>query len=347
MNPTLECKHISKTFGRSIAVSEVSLAMNHGEIVSILGPSGCGKTTLLRMIAGLENPDAGTISLEGNDVYNETTNVPSENRNLGMVFQEYALFPHLTVEQNLAFGIELKDKKEKIQRIQKITELTQLTGFSDRYPHELSGGQQQRTALARTLATEPTLLLMDEPFSNLDASLRQSVRSQVETIIRASGTSTIFVTHDKEEAYSISDRVAIMYEGSIHQVAPPDQIYFWPLTKEVAELGGTCDFLTGTIHDHVAKTSAGPLPLRLPGQYANGTNIVVAIRPNDLMMTPSPNGENAVVRKEFRGDDTIFWVQTPKQEILRCKHKTHTTLFTGLKVTLTPDKYAKFNVFPE
>ena len=210
MNPTLECKHISKTFGRSIAVSEVSLAMNHGEIVSILGPSGCGKTTLLRMIAGLENPDAGTISLGGKDVYNETTNVPSENRNLGMVFQEYALFPHLTVEQNLAFGIELKDKKEKIQRIQKITELTQLTGFSDRYPHELSGGQQQRTALARTLATEPTLLLMDEPFSNLDASLRQSVRSQVETIIRASGTSTIFVTHDKEEAYSISDRVAIM-----------------------------------------------------------------------------------------------------------------------------------------
>ena len=347
MNSTLVCKNIRKAFGNSVAVSDVSLSMNKGEIVSILGPSGCGKTTLLRMIAGLENPDAGTISLEGRNVYDKKTHVPSESRNLGMVFQEYALFPHLTVEQNLAFGIDLKDKKKKKQRIQKITELTHLTGLSDRYPHELSGGQQQRTALARTLATEPTLLLMDEPFSNLDASLRQSVRSQVEEIVRASGTSTIFVTHDKEEAYSISDRVAIMYEGSIHQVAPPDQIYFWPLTKEVAELGGTCDFLSGTIHGQVAKTSAGPLPLRLTGKYPNGTKIIIAIRPNDLIMTPSPNGENTVVRKEFRGDDTIFWDQTPKQEILRCKHKTHTTLFTGLKVTLTPDKYAKFNAFTE
>ena len=152
---------------------------------------------------------------------------------------------------------------------------------------------------------------------------------------------------ESSEAFSIADRVAVMANGSIKQVGPPDQIYFWPLTKEVAELGGTCDFLSGTIHGQVAKTSAGPLPLRLTGKYPNGTKIIIAIRPNDLIITPSPNGENTVVRKEFRGDDTIFWVQTPKQEILRCKHKTHTTLFTGLKVTLTPDKYAKFNAFTE
>jgi len=343
----LVCNNISKKFGKSVAVSDVSIQMNKGEIISILGPSGCGKTTLLRMIAGLENPDNGTISIEGREVYNKVINIPSENRNLGMVFQEYALFPHLTVRENLEFGVDQKPKTEKEKKVYKIAELTQLINFMDRYPHELSGGQQQRTALARTLATEPDLLLMDEPFSNLDASLRQSVRSHVEQIIRDSGTSTIFVTHDKEEAYSISDRVAIMSDGLIHQIAPPDQIYFWPMTKKVAELGGTCDFISGKIDDSVAQTSAGPLPLRVTSHYPNGTDVTVVIRPNDLKMTPSPTGDHTVIRKEFRGDDTIFWVETPKNEILRCKHKTHTTLFTGLKVTLTPEKYAKFNTFTE
>ena len=347
MTSTLVCKNISKQFGKSVAVSDVSIQMNKGEIISILGPSGCGKTTLLRMIAGLENPDNGTISIEGREVYNKSINIPSEKRNLGMVFQEYALFPHLTVRENLEFGVDQKPKTEKEKKVYKIADLTQLINFMDRYPHELSGGQQQRTALARTLATEPDLLLMDEPFSNLDASLRQSVRSHVEQIIRDSGTSTIFVTHDKEEAYSISDRVAIMSDGLIHQIAPPDQIYFWPMTKKVAELGGTCDFISGKIDDSVAQTSAGPLPLRITNHYPNGTDVTVVIRPNDLKMTPSPTGDHNVIRKEFRGDDTIFWVETPKNEILRCKHKTHTTLFTGLKVTLTPEKYAKFNTFTE
>ncbi|PZC43978.1 MAG: iron(III) transport system ATP-binding protein [Chloroflexi bacterium] len=214
-----------------------------GEILSILGPSGCGKTTLLRIIAGLENPSQGNIYLKNHKIFGPNINLQPSNRNIGMIFQDYALFPHLTVEKNILFGISNLEKKIQDENSERVQQLTRLEGLKDRYPHELSGGQQQRVAIARTLATNPTVLLMDEPFSNLDASLRLSVRMEMEQILKSSNTTTIFVTHDREEAFSISDRVAIMVEGAIQQVGPPDQIYFWPNSKESALMSGNCDFI--------------------------------------------------------------------------------------------------------
>ena len=262
-----------------------------------------------------------------------------------MIFQDYALFPHLTVEQNILFGISNFEQRIQDDNLERVQQLTRLEGLMDRYPHQLSGGQQQRVAIARTLATSPTVLLMDEPFSNLDASLRLSVRMEMEQILKSSNTATIFVTHDREEAFSISDRVAIMVDGAIQQVGPPDQIYFWPNSKESALMSGSCDFIKGSVSGESVNTSIGPLPLRMPETFSDGDQVEVAIRQTDLSMEPTPTGENIVVRKDFRGDETIFWVKTPQEEVIQCKHKIHTTLFPGLKVHLSPVQYTKFNVF--
>ena len=186
---------------------------------------------------------------------------------------------------------------------------------------------------------------MDEPFSNLDASLRLTVRMEMEEILRESNTATIFVTHDREEAFSISDRVAIMASGSIKQIGPPDQIYFWPNSKETALMSGSCNFVDGVISGEYVKTSIGLLPLRIPAEFSESEKVQVAIRHTDLSMEPIPSGENTVIRKDFRGDETIFWVETAEKELIQCKHKIHTTLFPGLKVKLSPVQYTKFNVF--
>ena len=343
----LHCKNISKKYGSITAISKLSLSINNGEILSILGPSGCGKTTLLRLIAGLDSPDEGYITLNDRILVNGATWVPPHQREVGMVFQEFALFPHMTVQENIEFGLSKLNAEHKAFRVKTVLDLTRINDLKQRFPSELSGGQQQRVALARTLSTQPELLLMDEPFSNLDAGLRSLVREEVKTILRDSDTATIFVTHDREEAFSISDKVAIMLDGTIHQVDPPDKIYFWPNTKDVATLSGGCDFISGKIENDFVLTSIGKIPIRVIGEFRNGTEVEIAIRPNDLAMTPNPSGNSRVIRKEFRGDDTLFWVESPSGEIICCKHKIHTTLFAGLRIDLSPEKFVKFNVFPK
>ena len=225
MTSTLVCKNISKQFGKSVAVSDVSIQMNKGEIISILGPSGCGKTTLLRMIAGLENPDNGTISIEGREVYNKAINIPSEKRNLGMVFQEYALFPHLTVRENLEFGVDQKPKTEKERKVYKIAELTQLINFMDRYPHEFSGGQRQRIAIARALALNPDFIVCDEPISALDVSIQAQIINLLEQLQDELGLTYVFIAHDMSMVRHISSRVAVMYLGKIVELTDRDQLY--------------------------------------------------------------------------------------------------------------------------
>ncbi len=341
----LECSNLNINFGQNHVIKNLNMHLLAGEILSILGPSGCGKTTLLRIIAGLENPSQGNIYLKNHKIFGPNINLQPSNRNIGMIFQDYALFPHLTVEKNILFGISNLEKKIQDENSERVQQLTRLEGLKDRYPHELSGGQQQRVAIARTLATNPTVLLMDEPFSNLDASLRLSVRMEMEQILKSSNTTTIFVTHDREEAFSISDRVAIMVEGAIQQVGPPDQIYFWPNSKESALMSGNCDFIKGSVSGESVNTSIGALPMRMPETFSDGDQVEVAIRQTDLSMEPTPTGKNIVVRKDFRGDETIFWVKTPHGEVIQCKHKIHTTLFPGLKVKLSPVQYTKFNVF--
>ena len=342
----MTCSNLMKSFENGyVAINDLDLTLRAGEILSILGPSGCGKTTLLRLIAGLDIPDKGSIILNGETLFDAHHNVPIHKRGLGMVFQEYALFPHLTVTQNILFGLSQMNKLERTKRLSEVLDVTKIAKLGARYPSELSGGQQQRVALARTLARNPTILLMDEPFSNLDSSLRESMRTEVRDILKLGGSSTIFVTHDKKEAFSISDRVGIMSDGKLKQVDPPDKLYFWPESKDIATLSGPCDFISGTINGAVVDTSLGKLPLRLPGAVQDGTTVDVLVRPNDFSMIPERTGNSVVVDKQFLGDDTIFKVKTSANDIIQCKHKTHTTLFKGIRVNVYPGPYVNFNVY--
>ena len=213
--------NLNKGFGNVLAVNDITLCLEKGQILTLLGPSGCGKTTLLRLIAGFETPTSGTIQIAGKRVAGEGTLVAPEKRQVGMVFQDYALFPHLTVEKNIAFGLKKLSGDERRRRIEEVIQITGLNGLEKRYPHELSGGQQQRVALARTLAPRPVVILLDEPFSNLDAALRTQMRKEIPRILRESGSTAIFVTHDQKDALTISDKIAILNEGVVQQIATP------------------------------------------------------------------------------------------------------------------------------
>ena len=236
--PVIECKAVAKSFGPAPAVDGISLALGTGEVLSILGPSGAGKTTLLRLIAGFERLDGGEISIQGRVVSGTSQHVPPDRRNVGMVFQEYALFPHKTVAENVTFGLHKLGGLERDRRLAEVIELVKLGGLEGRYPHELSGGQQQRAALARTIAPRPSAVLLDEPFSNLDAGLRREMRREVAGILRESGTATIIVTHDQEAAFSIGDRVGVVRDGRLEQVDAPHVIYESPATQFVAKMVG-------------------------------------------------------------------------------------------------------------
>jgi putative spermidine/putrescine transport system ATP-binding protein len=243
----LELTGVQKQFGETFAVHDFNLSAERGEFVSFLGPSGCGKTTTLRMIAGFEQPTAGTIAVNGQDI----TNRPPNRRNVGMVFQSYALFPNMTVADNIGFGLKVRKRpKDAIRRrVDELLELIALSGRGDRYPYQLSGGQQQRVALARALAIEPEVLLLDEPLSALDAKIRVALRKEIRQIQRQLGITTVYVTHDQEEALSLSDRVVVMSEGRIEQIGAPAEIYNFPATPFVASFVGTLNLLPATILD--------------------------------------------------------------------------------------------------
>lgn len=243
----LNIKNLKKSFGSNTVVHDFSLAVEKGEFVSFLGPSGCGKTTVLRMIAGFETPDIGAIEINGKDVVDLKPN----QRNIGMVFQAYALFPNMTVAQNVAFGLRVsgKPKAERDATVKEMLSLIRLEHLAERYPYQMSGGQQQRVALARALATKPQVLLLDEPLSALDAKIRVSLREEIRAIQRKLGITTVFVTHDQEEALSISDRIVVMHEGKADQIGTPFEIYNRPSTRFVASFVGTLNMLEATVND--------------------------------------------------------------------------------------------------
>lgn len=239
--PHLELSHLVKEFGSTRAVQDLNLHVDRGEILSILGPSGCGKTTTLRMIAGLEMPSSGSIISNGRDI----TRVPARLRNIGMVFQNYALFPHLDVYENVAFGLKTRKLAKPAMdiRVGKALASVRMDGYERRQVHQLSGGQQQRIALARALAIEPELLLLDEPLSNLDPSLREDLRDQIRAIIRELGVTTVFVTHDQQEAFALGDRIAVMDTGMCRQIGPPQEVYNRPATAFVAGFLGRANLI--------------------------------------------------------------------------------------------------------
>src|SRR6266545_1876001 len=243
----LELTNVQKQFAGTSAVIDFNLAMERGEFVSFLGPSGCGKTTTLRMIAGFEAPTAGRITVEGADI----TNLPPNRRNVGMVFQSYALFPNMTVAGNIGFGLKVRKRPraEIDRRVDELLSLIHLEGRGDRYPYQLSGGQQQRVALARALAIEPQVLLLDEPLSALDAKIRIVLRKEIRAIQRQLGITTVYVTHDQEEALSLSDRVVVMSEGRIEQIGTPFEIYNFPATTFVASFVGTLNLVAAGVVD--------------------------------------------------------------------------------------------------
>jgi len=283
---------VQKTYGNVHAVRDFSLSVLQGEFVSLLGPSGCGKTTTLRMIAGFEAPDAGRILLDGSDL----TDVPPNKRGAGMVFQAYALFPNLSVRGNIAFGLEIAryGKAEIGTAVSELLKLVRLEGVEDRYPNQLSGGQQQRVALARALALKPRLLLLDEPLSALDAKVRVSLRAEIRRIQSELGITTIYVTHDQEEALSISDRVVVMREGRIEQDASPREIYREPASRFVAEFIGTANQFEGTALDEASVRTPGfTLSAAIPEELI-GKPVVVLVRPENIrLLNQVPPGESA------------------------------------------------------
>jgi len=289
------------------AIDHITLELEKGEILALLGPSGCGKTTTLRLIAGFEAPDNGVVEIDGRVMADEYLCVPPEQRGVGVVFQEYTLFPHLTVADNILFGLRKLSAQGRAQRLRDMLEMVGLTAFSQRYPHELSGGQQQRVALARALAPRPAVLLLDEPFSHLDADLRSQMLPEVYAILRELGTTAVFVTHDHQEAFMVADRVGVLNYGRLEQLGRPEEIYYLPATRFVARFVGQANFVPGRIVGSTIETVLGLLPncTGLP----QGTPVDVMIRPDELDVQVDPAGNATVVSRRFRGADTRVTVQ--------------------------------------
>jgi iron(III) transport system ATP-binding protein len=325
------CTHgVTKRYGDVDAVLDSELCVERGEFVALLGPSGCGKTTLLRLLAGFERPDAGEIAIEDRPVAGPGLWVPAHARGIGMVFQEYALFPHLTVEQNVGFGVRRGDRRT---RVPELLRLVGLTAERERFPHELSGGQQQRVALARALAPRPSVVLLDEPWSNIDPLLRASMRAELAEILRGIDVTVLFVTHDREEAFSLADRIALMRDGTVVQRGAPEELYLAPADRWAAEFVGAANFLPGTISGGLVETPIG----RFPVANANGHRRVEAlIRPEQLELSPDPDGAGEVVGREFRGHDVFYRVLLPNGATVLSQRPSTEVVALGARVSLRP-----------
>ena len=293
-------RNVVKRYGEvGAAVAGVSFDAPRGALVALLGPSGCGKTTTLRLIAGLETPNAGSIWLEGRQVAGDGAWVPPEARRVGMVFQDGALFPHLTVAQNIAFPLQERNGRD---RVDELLELVGMAGYGERFPHQLSGGQQQRVALARALAPAPSVVLLDEPFSRLDAALRVSLREDVREIVKRTGATTLFVTHDQEEALSVADVVVVMFDGKVAQVGAPQEIYTRPATRRIATFVGDANLLPGHADGLVAECALGRMILAAP-QHGP---VEIMIRPEAFELRSVRNGQARIERMRYFGHDQAF-----------------------------------------
>ena len=312
MTTSLDLTNLTLRYGETVAVDDVTLAVNPSEVLAILGPSGCGKTSLLRLIAGFESPESGTIRIGSETVVSREVNVPPEKRRVGMLFQHSALFPHLRVAENIAFGVHGQGAADTVADA---TRLANLGGLERRYPHELSGGQQQRVALARAIAARPRVMLLDEPFSSLDAQMRQSVRQDVLQILRDEAITTILVTHDQEEALSSSDRVAVMHQGRIVQVSSPSELYRKPKSELVASFVGDGRLVNGVARNGEVVT---PLGWTFRSSAPDGS-LQILLRPEELRIGAHPGLSGTVKSTRFFGHDQMVEVDVGSTTIsIRC-----------------------------
>jgi putative spermidine/putrescine transport system ATP-binding protein len=335
---TVEFRALRRAFGPTVALDNLNLEVRPGELLALLGPSGCGKTTALRMLAGFEHPDSGQVLVDDRDI----TGVPAHRRDTGMVFQSYSLFPHLTALDNVAFGLRMRKIRttERRARAGELLELVGLPEHGDRYPHQLSGGQQQRIALARALALRPRVLLLDEPLSALDAKVRVTLREEIRRLQQELGTTTLFVTHDQEEALSMSDRVAVMRAGRMEQCAAPADLYDRPATAFVAEFVGIMNRIPGSLNgDRTVEALGRRLPI--DGDLPAQPNVDVLLRPEAIGLTAAEGSGAIVVAAAFLGATTRLTVRLPDGTEVRADLPPHTaaSLAPGTAVALTvPDR---------
>ncbi len=312
MSGTLELNHLSQSYGTRKVLNDISFRLGDGAIACLLGASGCGKTTVLRCIAGFERVAAGEIVINGTMASRPGYRLPPESRRIGMVFQDYALFPHLTVARNVAFGLHGADAATRSARIGELLEIVGLGGAAHRYPQELSGGQQQRVALARALAPRPALMLLDEPFSNLDVEMRERLSIEVRDILKSQNTTTILVTHDQNEAFTFADEIGIMMDGSIAQWATPYVLYHEPANRQIAEFIGRGVFLPGImLEGNRIKLELGEFQGETPLQAAPGAIVDVLLRPDDSLHDDASPMQAKVLTKAFRGAEFIYTLELP------------------------------------
>ncbi|MDQ2078288.1 ABC transporter ATP-binding protein [Marinimicrobium sp. ABcell2] len=324
MNTLLDVNAITCGYEGENVVEDFSFVLNEGDIACLLGPSGCGKTTVLRAIAGFVQPTAGAIALRSQTIASAGFSLPPEKRRVGMVFQDYALFPHLNVCDNLTFGLRGKSPREKERVCEELLALVKLQGLGHRFPHELSGGQQQRIALARALAPEPSLLLMDEPFSSLDVELRRSLALEVRRILKARGMTAILVTHDQEEAFAVADRIGVVNEGHIQQWDTPFNLYHEPATRFVANFIGQGVFLTGYIKGRSSVlTELGEITGNRCYDWVDNTPVELLLRPDDVIHDDSSDKKAEVVAKVFAGTATLYTLQLPTGSVIQSAFPSH------------------------
>jgi iron(III) transport system ATP-binding protein len=353
----IQLERVFKRYGATVAVRGVSLEVADREFVTLLGPSGCGKTTLLRLIAGFIKPDDGVIRVGGAALSTKDSVVRPERRGMGMVFQNYAIWPHKSVYDNVAFGLQVRKvpRAEARRRVTKILELVNLAGLEDRYPNQLSGGQQQRVALARSLVVEPGILLLDEPLSNLDAKLRERMRWELKELQRRTGITFVYVTHDQSEAMALSDRIAVMHQGELMQHGPPREVYRRPASKTVADFMGLVNLIPGRVvraaGDDSEVVAGGDYPVRvsLPSGFAAGDGVQVAIRPENVEVTALADGASGrapdtvpakVVELTFLGNTTDCHVTLDDGTRVRVQVSPDAGLELGQRVQVRLDSWA-------
>jgi len=325
MTAALDVAGLEKSFGAKVALQGVDLTVAPGELVALVGPSGCGKSTLLRIVAGLLPADAGRVDIAGQVVDDGARAVDPERRGVGLVFQEHALFPHLSVAANIGFGLRRMAGDDRRRRVERWLGVIGLTGHGRRYPHELSGGERQRVALARALAPAPRLLLLDEPFASLDPNLRTELRGEVVALLREAGAPAVFVTHDQVEALAVGDRVAVMRSGRFAQVATAEEVYTRPANRFVAAFMGEASFLPVGAD---GATELGPVSIIAPAD--RGCSMVV--RPDEVGLTPAADGVAEVVAAEFRGPSRAYLVRLPSGTELRATQRLGRPLAAGTRV---------------